>query len=173
MKFLSIFIFSIFLISCGAAVSVDYDTQTDFSKYKSYSFYPTLDSGLSELDDSRIIQITDSLMQERGFIKSETPQLYINFYAHERVSRSRNTINVGVGGSGRNVGVGVSGGIPIESKKTNQELTMDFIDIQKDDLVWQAVAEGVIKERSSPEQKEEYYIGVIQKILEKYPPKGK
>ena len=173
MKFLSIFIVSIFLISCGAAVSVDYDPQTDFSKYKSYSFYPTLDSGLSELDDSRIIQITDSLMQERGFIKSETPQFYINFYAHERVSRSRNTVNVGVGGRGRNVGVGVSGGIPIESKKINQELTMDFIDVQNDDLVWQAVAEGEMKERTTPQQKEQYYTGAIQKILKKYPPKGK
>ncbi|HAV54465.1 MAG TPA: DUF4136 domain-containing protein, partial [Aequorivita sp.] len=91
MKLLSILVFSIFLVSCGATVAVDYDKQVDFSKYTSYNYFPTIDSGLSELDDNRIVQITDSLLQQRGFVKSETPQLFINFYARESVSRSRNT----------------------------------------------------------------------------------
>ena len=173
MKFLSIFILSIFIISCGATVSVDYDTQADFSKYKTYNIFPTVDSGLNKLDDTRIIQITDSLLQERGFVKSETPQFYINFYAHEMVSNSRNTIGIGVGSGGGNVGIGVSGGIPIGGRIINQELTMDFIDTEKDALIWQAVAEGEIKERATPQEKEAYYIGVIGRILKKYPPKGK
>lgn len=171
MKFFSILILSIFLVSCGATVAVDYDNQVDFSKYNSYNYFPTIDSGLNQLDDNRIIQITDSLLQQRGFVKSETPQLYINFYARETISSSRNTIGIGVGGSGSNVGVGVSGGIPIGGNVLNQQLTMDFIDTEKDDLVWQAVAEGEMKERSTPQQKEAYYMSVLQKILAKYPPK--
>lgn len=171
MKFFSILILSIFLVSCGATVAVDYDNQVDFSKYNSYNYFPTIDSGLNQLDDNRIIQITDSLLQQRGFVKSETPQLYINFYARETISSSRNTIGIGVGGSGSNVGVGVSGGIPIGGNVLNQQLTMDFIDTEKDDLVWQAVAEGEMKERSTPQQKEAYYMSVLQKILTKYPPK--
>lgn len=170
MKLLSILVLSIFLVSCGATVAVDYDKQVDFSKYTSYNYFPTIDSGLSELDDNRIVQITDSLLQQRGFVKSETPQLFINFYARESVSRSRNTIGIGVGGGGGNVGVGVSGGIPIGGNVVNQQLTMDFIDVEKDDLVWQAVAEGEMKERATPQQKEAYYVSVIQKILAKYPP---
>lgn len=171
-KIISIFVLSVFLISCGATVAVDYDTEADFSVYKSYNFYPTLDSGLSKLDDDRIIHITDSLMQDRGFIKSETPQLYINFYAHESVSPSKSTLGIGVGGGGGNVGVGVSGGIPIGGRVINQELIMDFIDVKNDNLVWQAVADGEIKDRSTPEKKEDYYVGVLQKMLKKYPPKG-
>lgn len=171
MKLLSFLVLSIFLVSCGATVAVDYDKQVDFSTYNSYNYFPTIDSGLNELDDRRIIQITDSLLQERGFVKTETPQLFINFYARESVSNSRNTIGIGVGGGGGNVGVGVSGGIPIGGKKLNQQLTMDFIDVQKDDLVWQAVVDGEMKERATPRQKEEYYFSVIQKILAKYPPK--
>ena len=172
MKLLSILVLTIFLASCGATVAVDYDQQTDFSKYKTYSYFPTIDSGLNELDDNRIMQITDSLLQQRGFVKSETPQLYINFFARESISSSRNTIGIGIGGGGGNVGVGVSGGIPIGGNVINQQLTMDFIDVEKDDLVWQAVAEGEMKERSTPQQKEAYYISVIQKILAKYPPKN-
>ncbi len=170
MKLLTIFILSIFLVSCGTTVAVDYDKKIDFSKYNSYNYFPTIDSGLNELDDNRIMQITDSLMQQRGFIKSKTPQLYINFFARENLSNSRNTIGIGIGGGGGNLGVGVSGGIPIGGKVINQQLTIDFIDTEKDDLVWQAVADGEMKERATPLQKEAYYIAVIQKILAKYPP---
>ena len=170
MKRLSVFILSIFLISCGATVAVDYDKQIDFSKYNTYNYFPTIDSGLSELDDGRIKQATDSLLQQRGFVKSETPQLYINFYARESLSNSQSTIGIGVGSGGGNVGVGVSGGIPIGGKVINQRLTFDFIDVEKDDLVWQAIADGEMKERVNPQQKEAYYFSVIQKILAKYPP---
>ena len=159
------------LVSCGATVAVDYDQQVDFSKYNSYNYFPNIDSGLNDLDDGRIMQITDSLLQQRGFVKSETPQIFINFFARENVSNSRNTIGIGIGGGGGNMGVGVSGGIPIGGRVVNQQLTMDFIDVEKDDLVWQAVAEGEMKERATPQQKEAYYISVIQKILAKYPPK--
>lgn len=173
MKLFSILILSIFLTSCGATIAVDYDKQVDFSTYTSYNFFPTIDSGLSELDDKRIIQVTDSLLQQRGFEKSETPQIYINFYARESVSSSRNTIGIGVGGGGGNMGVGVSGGIPIGGNVINQRLTMDFIDVQKDDLVWQAIADGEMKERVTSQQKEVYYVSVIRKILAKYPPEKK
>lgn len=173
MKFLSVLVIALFLFSCGATVAVDYDKQVDFSKYNTYNYFPTIDSGLNQLDDGRIMQITDSLLQGRGFIKSETPQLYINFYAHESVSRSRNTIGIGVGGGSGNLGVGVSGGIPIGGNVLNQQLTIDFIDVEKDDLVWQAMAKGEMKERATPQQKEAYYISVIQKILAKYPPSKK
>lgn len=161
----------ILLISCGTTVGIDYDKQTDFSQYTSYNFYPGIESGLNELDDKRIKQATDSLLQARGFVKSETPQLYINFYASETISNSRNTIGIGIGGGGRNVGVGISGGIPIGGRVINQQLTVDFIDASKDDLVWQAVADGELKEKATPEQKEAYYAKVLLKILNKYPPR--
>ncbi|RDK84259.1 DUF4136 domain-containing protein [Marinirhabdus gelatinilytica] len=171
MKLLSVLLGSLLLLSCGATVGVDYDETTNFSQYNTYNFYPTIASGLNDLDDKRVMQLTDSLMQQRGFIKSETPQLYINFYAKESVSNSRNTIGIGVGGGGGNVGVGVSGGIPIGGRVVNQQFTMDFIDVLKDDLVWQAVADADYKEKASPAQKEAHYLAVIEKILKKYPPK--
>lgn len=159
------------LSSCGVSVGVDYDEATDFSSYTSYNYYPSIDSGMSPLDDKRIIRITDSLLQERGMVKSETPQLYINFYAQESISTSNNTIGFGIGGGGRNGGVSVGGGLPVGGKSINNQLTLDFIDVNKDDLVWQGVANGAYKERQSPQKRDAYFFGAIQKILKKYPPK--
>ncbi len=171
MKYLVTLVGCIFLISCGTTVGVDYDKATNFSAYNTYNFYPSIDSGLSDLDDKRIMRAADSLLQERGFTKSETPQIYINFFARENLSNSRNTLGIGIGSGGRNGGVGISGGIPIGGKTINQQFTLDFIDVVKDDLVWQAVADGEYKEKASPQQKEAYYYDVMAKMLRKYPPK--
>lgn len=173
MKTFSILLISIVLISCGATVAVDYDSETDFAKYNSYNYFLDLDSGLSDLDNDRIIQITDSLLQLRGFVKSETPNFLINFYARESISNSRNTIGIGFGSGGGNMGAGVSGGIPIGGRTVNQQLTMDFIDAEKDAMFWQAIAIGERKEKATPGQKERYYVSLIEKILKKYPPEEK
>jgi hypothetical protein len=167
------FLFGLLLLTaCGTSVVVaDYDKEVNFAQYTSYNYFPTIESGLNELDDKRIMYALDSLLQQRGFVKSETPQLYINFFAKEFLSNSRNTIGIGVGSGGGNVGVGVSGGIPIGGKVINQTLTIDFIDTSSDALVWQALAEGELKEKATPEQKEAYYVSVIEKVLKKYPPK--
>ncbi len=170
MRLLYILLVATFLVSCGATVAVDYDKETDFTQYNSFDFYPDIDSGLSELDNARIIRITDSLMQERGFIRSENPRLLINFYAEEHISNSRSTIGVGVGQSTGNMSVGVSGGIPIGGRSINQLLTVDFVDAEKDRLIWKAEVKGELKERFTPEQKEGYYLFVIKKMLAKYPP---
>ncbi|MAN58741.1 MAG: hypothetical protein CMC08_02765 [Flavobacteriaceae bacterium] len=159
------------LTSCGTTVAVDYDKQAEFSQYTTYNYYPTISSGLSELDEQRVRTITDSLLREKGFVKADTPQLYINFFTKEQLAVNNNTIGFGIGGGGGNVGIGVGGGIPIGGKKVEQRLTFDFIDVVKDDLVFQVTADGTYKERANPVQKDTYYARVISKMLAKYPPK--
>lgn len=171
MKILSYALVALILSSCGATVATDYDKQTNFEQYKTYNFFPEITSGLSELDNKRIIRVTDSLLQQRGFVKTEDPQFLINFFANETVSRSGNTIGIGIGGGGGNLGVGVGGGIPIGGRSINQRLTLDFIDTTKDDLFWQAISDGDFKEKMKPVKKEQYYANVINKMLNKFPPK--
>ena len=170
MKHFSIVLLTVLFISCGTSVGVDYDKEVDFSQYTTYNFFPDIESGLNGLDEKRIMHATDSLLQTRGFVKSDAPQLYINFYAKENLRSSRNTIGIGVGGGGGNVGVGVSGGIPIGGRIYEQAITMDFIDVSNDDLIWQAVAKADLKENADPEQKKQHYKKVISKILKKFPP---
>jgi len=161
----------VLLLSCGPSVYVDFEKNQDFSDFNTYKFYPDIDSGLSELDDKRITLAIDSVLQQRGFTKSNFNRFYINFYASESVSNSRNTIGIGIGSGGGNVGVGVSGGIPIGGRTINQQLTIDVIDAHKDQqLVWQAVIDGKLKEKATPKQKEAYYYSILEKALKNFPP---
>ena len=163
-------LFILMLTSCGPAVTLDYEPEADFSSYTTYSFYPTLDSGLNALDEKRIMRATDSLLQQKGLIKTQRPDLYVNFYASEQLG-SRNTIGIGVGSGGGNVGVGVGGGIPIGGRKIEQQLTIDFIDVSNDALIWQAIGEDDYPEKSTPERKQTFYNKMLAKIFKKYPPK--
>lgn len=163
---------SFLLFSCGPTVYVDYEKQQDFSEFTTYQFYPDIDSGLNELDDKRIKAAIDSVLQLRGFTRTDYNRFYINFYVNESISNSRSTIGVGIGGGGGNVGVGVSGGIPIGGNVINQRLTIDFVDATKNQsLVWQAVVTDELKEKATPQQKEAYYLSIVGKALKNFPPK--
>lgn len=169
MKYIFILLIPI-LVSCGSTVAVDFDNKTNFTEFTTYNFYPNIDSGLNDLDDKRIIVSLDSLMVQKGFQKSETPQLLVNFFVKELLTNSRNTLGIGIGGGGGNVGIGVSGGIPIGGREIEQQFTLDFIDVNNDALIWQGILEGRFKEKSTPLQKDRYYFAIVQKILKKYPP---
>lgn len=174
MKYVSILLVIILFTSCGAVMTVDYDTETDFSNFTTYQFYSEIDSGLNQLDDKRIIKTIDSSLQQRGFKRTDDCTFYIDFFATERISNSRNTLGVGVGGGGGNVGVGVSGGIPIGGRVINQLLTLEITDASPDQkLVWQVVIDGELKEKATPAQKETYYTKEINRALQKFPPKNR
>lgn len=170
MKSLYLIFFSFLMLSCGVMVSVDYDKEIDFSKYHTFNFYPDIESGLSYLEDQRIIHVADSLLQERGFDRSENPDFLINFFAEEIVQNSRNTMGVSIGSSSRNSHIGISGGIPIGDRIINQYLTVDFVDAKKDLLVLRAEASGEYKEHVTPKRKKQYYISVLEKVFKNFPP---
>ncbi|MBX2827309.1 MAG: DUF4136 domain-containing protein [Flavobacteriaceae bacterium] len=172
MKLFAALVLGVLLTSCGATVAVDYEKQTDWSPYSNYQFYPNIDSGLSELDNKRIKKAIDSAFVMTKYERGENPSFLINFYAQEALSNSRNTIGLGMGGGGGNVGVGGSVGIPIGGPTIEQQITIDFIDAQKDQLIWQAIVDCRLKEKATPEQKDAHYLKVIQKALKKFPPKN-
>lgn len=171
MKYFSLLFIILFLVSCGASVSYDYDSQVNFSNFKSYNYFPNLSSGLSNLDNERVIKATDSILQSRGFVKSSSPQFLINFFVKEYISQSNTSIGFGVGGGGSNGSIGVSGGAPVGGDIINQQFTLDFIDEKEDKLIWQAIGDDQLKVKSNPIQKDQYYFNLISKIIKGFPPK--
>ena len=172
MKYCKLLIILI-LVSCGSIdISSDYDSQTNFNAYKRFHFFEDAGKGLNELDVKRIHKSLTEGLQSIGLEKKDSPDFYINIVSEERVSEQRNTIGVGIGG-GRNVGFGISGGIPIGGRKIHQQIVIDFVDAKSNQLIWQGVVSSEIKEKLTPKEKEIHYKKVVQKILEKYPPKKK
>ncbi len=161
----------ILIVGCSSTkVVYDYDSKTDFGPYKTFNFFEDAGEGLNELDVKRVTNELTMGLQQKGMKLSDTPDLYINIFSKESKSVNRNTIGLGIGGGG-NVGFGISGGIPIGRKKINQQLTIDFVASKNNELLWQGIANGEIKERTNPKERVVHYQKVIEKILTNYPPK--
>ena len=170
MKSLKSLFILLLLTSCGATVDYDYDSKTDFSKYKTYNYFSDIKTGLSELDAKRLYYALDVAMAAKGLQKSDTPDFYIDIKSKEFQENNRSTVGVGLGGSGRNVGGGISIGIPVGRSKVNRRIVVDFVDDTNTGMFWQAVTESSYNPNAKPEQREAHFTDLATKILSKYPP---
>ena len=166
------FAFLLFLMSCSSSkVVYDYDVKTNFNAYKTFHFFEDVGVGLNDLDVDRLISAIEKQLMQLGFEKSESPDFYINFSGIKNELANNETVSVGIGNSGGNIGLGIFGDILIGRKKVQEKLTIDFIDSKKDQLIWQGISTATIREQVTPQKREEYFKQIVQKILSKYPPK--
>ncbi|TVZ26968.1 uncharacterized protein DUF4136 [Gillisia sp. Hel_I_86] len=168
-------LFLLLIVSaCNAPrATYDYDQNMEFNSINTFQIYPDLKSNLSQLDEQRMLSVLDSEMNKIGFTTSESPDVYLNFYSTSYEEPSRNNIGIGVGGTGRNVGVGVSGGIPIGGSNTYLRVTFDLINVKTDALIWQAIVESPFDRNGSPAERENQLRTMFQKALKGYPPNKK
>ncbi|MEL6919204.1 MAG: DUF4136 domain-containing protein [Bacteroidota bacterium] len=164
----------IVLISCNTVrVNYDYDRSTDFSGYTTYNYYVDMNTGLSDLDTKRLLKAVDSAMQIKGILLADEPDFFINISSNSFRNPSNSAVGVGVGGAGRNVGGGLSIGIPVGQSNVSREIVFDFVDSQKDALFWQGVSESPFRDNASPSVREEVLNKVVTKVFSKYPPSSK
>jgi len=166
-------IFFLFIcLSCGVTVNYDYEKSTDFSKYKSYSYFTNMNTGLSEFDSKRLFKAVDHTMALKGFTLSEDSDFIINIESSTyQENRSNSSVGVGVGGGGGNVGGGISVGIPIGQANMSRQIKFDFVDAKTNQLFWQAISSETDVPRDYPEEREEKLKQIVTKVLDGFPPK--
>lgn len=173
MKFIKLIIVMMLLTSCGTMVNYDFEKSTDFSQYTTYNFFTDMDSGLSDLDNKRLLNAIDNKLQAMGLKKSDDPSFRIDIQSEEYANPQNSNFGVGVGGTGRNAGGGVSIGIPIGQSRLGRELVIEFVDDSKNGLFWQAVTNTDINPNAKPQKREADFIALVEKVFSKYPPKKK
>jgi len=159
------------MTSCSTVkVATDYDREVNFSQYQTYAFFkPGIDKAeISDLDKKRILRSLDEEMQQKGFTKSNNPDLLISIFTKtkENVNIYNNAYGYGYGwgwnpwywGSGYNT----------VSSTTEGTLYIDLIDAEKKELIWQGMGTAALS--SKVEQKQERINEIVEEILEKYPP---
>ncbi|MCC1484731.1 DUF4136 domain-containing protein [Winogradskyella immobilis] len=171
-KFLKFSIILLLFSSCGVIVNYDYDKDTNFSEYTTYNYFSDIKSGLSEFDTRRLYRALDAKLESIGITKSDNPTFYIDIQSKVIESRSNSNVGIGLGGTGRNVGGGVSIGIPVGGNAHNREIVIEFVDDNNNEkVIWQAVSADTYGADSTPEKREAKFIALVEKIFKKYPPK--
>jgi len=174
MKCIKLLILCLLFTSCGAIqVTSDYERTANFSNYKTYNYFSNIESGLSELDEKRLITAINNSLSKQGLLISETPDFLIDFKISQHQETPRNNVGVGLGGGSGGLGGGISIGIPMGQNKVNQSLLIMFVDDSKMGLFWQGKGESSMNPKASPEQRESHFQSVADKIIAQYPPKAK
>ncbi len=173
MKSLSLFalVLTLTFTSCSTVKVVsDYDSKTDFNKYKTFAFYkPGIDKAkISDLDKKRIMREIQANLEAKGMTISETPDMLVSIFTKERERVDVYNNSYGYWGYGYGPWYGGYGGTSV-STSTEGTLFIDLIDKEKNELVWQGVGKGDLV-MSSVEKKEARIKEIVSKIMEQYPP---
>lgn len=161
------------LSSCSSiSVYQDFDKEVDFTPYKTFAFYKTgIDKvEISDLDKKRILKAIEAEMLTKGFVKSDNPDLIINFFTKSREQVDVNSFNNGWGwGWGWGWNPWMWGGNQTSViRTTSGTLFIDIIDAKSKQLIWQGEGDGPIFRNQK--KKEERIQEFVTQILKQYPP---
>jgi hypothetical protein len=158
-------------IGCSSSkVLYDYDLKTDFSKFKTYHYFDDAGEGMNQLDVKRFKRVIDPYLDSLGIKMADQPSYFINIIS-EKTPVVRNNIGFGIGGGGRNGGVGISTNTQFGGAQVDETITIDFVDASNNKLFWQGVRKVRVKERMKPEDRVLLVEKVVNQILANYPPK--
>lgn len=170
-KMLLIMASIIFAFSSCASIDVatDYDREVDFDKFETYAFFkPGIDQAeISDLDKKRILRAIDYELSQKGMTKSEQPDLLVSIFTKtkEEVNIYQNNFGYGWGWSPYFWGTGGNMQSYTSIKGT---LFIDFIDAERNELIWQGLGTGVLTQKM--EKKDEKIKKIVNEILQKFPP---
>ncbi len=80
------------MTSCNSVrVATDYDREANFGQYQTFAFFkPGIDKAeISDLDKKRILRAIENEMQQKGFTKSDNPDLLVSIF-----TKTKENINI-------------------------------------------------------------------------------
>jgi hypothetical protein len=169
---LTIWVVGLTVATAAFAVSVtrDYDTQADFSQYKTYAWIEGTPAP-STLTEERIRAAIDTQLRSKGMREvQENPDLWVVTHASVGKETRVNMTHHGYGGYRGYYGRG-TGSTTVQAYDVPVgTLMIDLVDTSTKQLVWRAVAQGTLSATSSAEKREKKINKAAAKIFKKYPP---
>jgi hypothetical protein len=141
--------------SSGPKIFTNQSPTANFNTYKTYNYESALgtdeSNGYRSILSDYLIAATDREMQARGYSKSDTPDMVLNFYVHTKEKiRTTSSPSMGMGGGYygyRDPYYGSYGGYETRTTQyTEGTLNVDIVDNQKDQLAWEGVAVGRVND---------------------------
>jgi hypothetical protein len=159
----------------GPKIFASQDPSADFSAYRTYGFQPALGTdkaGYSSILSQHLRAAASREMEARGYTQSDKPDLFVNFQVRtkEKVQATSSPAMGGYYGYRRGY-YGVWGGYPMETNVTQYTegtLNVDLVDARRNQLVWEGVAVGRVREEAR-RNLEPAVNEAVAKIFAQYP----
>jgi hypothetical protein len=174
-KLLILFLVTTTMACSSLKIAVDYDRQIDFSTYKTYNYAEgDLLPNVGQLDRNRIIEAIENEMSQKGFTKSDNPDIRLDMHVktEEQTQATATTSGSAYGyGYGR---YGYGGGFSTTQisydEYTVGTLIINLVENSSQNIVWQGTGSKTLAENASTDKKESNINYTIQQIFRNYPP---
>ncbi len=148
----------VLLAGCASAPKTFFneDPAADFSAYHTYGFPKTLgtdeQAGYTSLLSKYLMAATSREMEARGYKRSDTPDLLVDFSLHTKEKiRTTSTPTTGAYYGGYRGYGGWGGYAGYETRVTQYTegaLSIALVDAKKNQLVWEGIAQGRIDDKA-------------------------
>lgn len=144
----------------GPQIITNSAPDVDFAAIRTFSFKQPLstdDGDVRSLLSTTLVEATRTELQSRGWREiPENGEVLVDFQftAREEIRSPRTGLSIGIGGGGGNVGVGGTVSTPSVEQTTRGELSINIIDPQKRQLVWEGLAKHEVTENVRENQNE-------------------
>lgn len=159
----------------------DYDHEEDFGELKTFRFFRGRDMkgdalAKNPLLRKRIQAAVKSDLESKGFVEERKDSDFV-IVLHAGVKDKANVTTWssgygwGYGGWRYDPWWGPGGGSVVEvSTYEEGTLVIDIVTGKKKEMIWRGLAEGIVKERLSPEEVDEAVAYIVTNILAEFPP---
>lgn len=162
----------------GVRVGQDYDSQTDFSRYKSFGWaaVPQEKAGASSLGSpfvtKRINDAVESFLIQHGHSRSfaEKPDFLVDIHL---TVKKMIEVDQSVDGWPGHRAFGDSAFETVITEYDEGTLIIDFLDAGTQKLFWRGTGTRRIDHSSSPQKSTDTMNRWVSEILKQYPPKAK
>ena len=165
----------------GIQVSQDYDPATGFSGLEHFRWETSVQESTGDLRldnplrNSRIRSAVERVLKGKGFAPSENGGSTFLIRYQETLNKkleSAGGIGFGIGSYGRRGGIAIGTGTGNNLRETEEaSLTIDFLDPESKTLLWRGTGTRRFKEYDDPAKASQDINGLVEKILEQFPPK--
>jgi hypothetical protein len=164
-------------VALAQDVRYNFDSNADFSKYKTYKWVDIKGDRPDDLTDRQIRDTLDGELAKKGLSKSDSDSadLFVGYQTAINTEKEVTSFDSGWGyGPGWRYG-GMGTGISTSTTSTLYvgALTLDMYDSSKKQLVWRGVASKTLDTKAKPEKRQKNLQKGAAKLLKNYPPKSK
>jgi len=181
---LYLFLISLLLLPAaafGQDVRYNFDKNTDFSKFKTYTWVSLKDAEkVDEITDKQIKAAVDAELAKKNLtrVDGDKADLFVAYQPAIGTEKQFTSFNNDWGyGSGwyRGGWYGPSGGMTTGQTSTIYvgQLGLDMYDSANKDLVWRGTASKTLDPKAKPEKRQKNLEKAVAKLLKNYPPSEK
>jgi len=149
-------------------IRYDYDYEIDFSQFQTYNWKQPSEKGQfkNELMDKRVRRLVDLQMGDKGFLKSDDPDILVDYH---QAARNKQDVTVSHnythfrwhGFHTRDIYV---------NNYREGTLIIDIFEVNKPELIWRGWAKRIVIDRDDAETKLKK---AVEKIFSNFPPEMK